>query len=123
VLGKVGGWIKSALVKAWGQLKKLPGWVFFVVLLLGGLLYFYISRLSASREKLKLQQDRVKLQREKEVLLKSIDAREIEELERVYTDYGIKIKALDRREKKLDAIKSKGPVEIANEWKKYLERR
>jgi hypothetical protein len=115
-------WTKRFCVKLWGQIKKIPGWVFFIILVLGGLVYFYASTLSSTRRKLEVQYRRLRLQKDKEVALKIIDREEESEVAKINAVYDSEIERLLKREEELDEIAKRGPIDIARAWEEYLSR-
>ena len=112
--------LKEYLVKVWTFIRRIPGWVFFTILVLMSVAYFYINKVSQLQAKLIVQSKRIKLEKEKEQKLKVINIKEAEKIKLVRTEYDSKINELKEKEKKLEDITSQGPIALAEAWRKYL---
>ena len=113
-------WLTLAASNAWKAFMKLPGWAVLVVLTLGAICWWLYEALKTKTVLSEIQMERVKVETDYKEAVEKILDKESAEGERIKEDYEKNNKVIDEKEQELFKSVSKGPVEIAKEWDKYL---
>lgn len=114
--------MRDTLMSIWKFIVSIPGWVYFALLIMGGALYYYAVILDITRQRLAIKSKQAELQRKRIDELSKIDTQEKLEIAKINTVYDEKEKKLKQREQELDKLALRGPVEIAESWRKYLSK-
>lgn len=111
----------NILKKIYEFLKKIPQWIYFVVLIGIAALYYVLQKETTPVNKEDIIKDLINdevIKNKKEYEAEAEDSSKRKELE---TTYEVKHEELTKEEERLDTEIAAGPVAIAKEWNNYLK--
>lgn len=115
-------WLKvtTFFSKAWELLKKTPGWILLVLLALLATVWWLMNRQILLKKKLQVQKNIADIEAEAVRTRALAEGTHSAEMTAAQDKYDEVKKRLEKKEEELDEAARKGPVAIAEEWKKYL---